>query len=159
MRFLLLLLSAFVTVTEGLVMDRRSLGMAALLSLTTWPASVFASESSSSNTQEYVKDKIEASDVVVFAKSYCPFCKKTRQLLTNLHMEQTWSLDIIDIDTMEKGQQIQAELLNQTGQKTVPNIFIAGQHVGGNNDLQELYRSGELEQRLADLDGSMAEEM
>ena len=40
---------------------------------------------------------------------------------------------------------MQEELFKMTGQKTVPNIFINGKHVGGNSDLVALEKSGELD--------------
>jgi glutaredoxin 3 len=37
-----------------------------------------------------------------------------------------------DLDTMDGGADIQSALLELTGQKTVPNVFIHGKHLGGN---------------------------
>lgn len=57
-------------------------------------------------------------------------------------MKQAWSLDILDLDRQsaeEDGPKIQAALLDLTGQRTVPNIFIGQQHMGGNSDLQALH--------------------
>ena len=89
---------------------------------------------------------------MVFAKSYCPFCQKTRALLTEMsdEMDGMWKLDIVDLDHLPEndGPTIQMELLTKTGQKTVPNIFIGGKHIGGNSDLMKLDESGELEEIL-----------
>lgn len=41
----------------------------------------------------------------------------------------------------EDGSLIQAQLLQRTSQRTVPNVFIAGAHVGGDDDLTELYNA------------------
>jgi glutaredoxin 3 len=46
---------------------------------------------------------------------------------------------------VENGQEIQDELFKMTGQKTVPNIFINGKHVGGSTDLEALEKSGALD--------------
>lgn len=60
-----------------------------------------------------------------------------------------WSLKIMDIDTMDTdGPIIQMELLTKTGQKTVPNVFIAGVHVGGDSDVTELDEEGALDRML-----------
>lgn len=48
----------------------------------------------------------------------------------------------LDLDPI--GAEIQNALKTKTGQSTVPNIFINGQHIGGNSDLQALNESGEL---------------
>lgn len=39
---------------------------------------------------------------------------------------------------MEEGSEVQDALTKITGQRTVPNIFINGKHIGGNSDLQAL---------------------
>jgi len=52
---------------------------------------------------------------------------------------------------MEDGHLIQMELLTQTGQRTVPNVFIGGKHIGGNSDLQELHQQGRLTSMLSDV--------
>ncbi len=59
--------------------------------------------------------------VMVFAKSYCPYCKQTRKLL--MQWEDSIDLHVLDLDLMdqEDGALVQMELLQQTGQRTVPN--------------------------------------
>lgn len=49
---------------------------------------------------------------------------------------------------MDDGADIQAALLEMTGQKTVPNVFIKGQHVGGNDATQAAAKSGKLQEML-----------
>lgn len=58
---------------------------------------------------------------MVFAKSYCPYCKRTRALLEQ--WEDSVDIHVIDLDKMdqEDGALVQMELLQQTGQRTVPN--------------------------------------
>jgi len=45
---------------------------------------------------------------------------------------------------MDNGKEIQDYLFEITNQKTVPNTFISGQHIGGNDRLQEKHKNGEL---------------
>lgn len=49
---------------------------------------------------------------------------------------------------MDDGAEIQNALLEITGQKTVPNVFIGGQHIGGNSDVQELKIANQLEPKI-----------
>ncbi|KAL7579450.1 hypothetical protein ACA910_014111 [Epithemia clementina (nom. ined.)] len=103
--------------------------------------------SSGVDAVEYIKSNVAKEDVMVFAKSYCPFCRKTRLLLESLHEEiEGWSLEILDIDLLEgsDGSVIQQALMELTGQRTVPNVFIGGAHIGGNSELQELHQQGHL---------------
>jgi len=55
---------------------------------------------------------------------------------------------IIELDTMDNGNEIQAALLDISGQRTVPNVFIKGKHLGGNDDSQAAARSGKLQEML-----------
>jgi glutaredoxin 3 len=70
-------------------------------------------------------------------------------------------LDVVDLDTMPEndGPLIQMELLTKTGQKTVPNVFIRGQHIGGDSDLSEMFDSGSLERLLGGFDEAKGQEM
>lgn len=108
--------------------------------------------STGEDVDAYVERRIREAHVMVFAKSYCPFCQRTRALLTEKsdEMDGMWKLDIVDLDQLQEndGALIQMELLTKTGQKTVPNIFIGGKHIGGNSDLMKLNESGELEEIL-----------
>ena len=60
---------------------------------------------------------------MVFAKSYCPYCKATKELLSRFEESLRVQVHAIDLDLMdqEDGALIQMELLKQTGQRTVPN--------------------------------------
>lgn len=49
---------------------------------------------------------------------------------------------------MDDGEEIQAALLEISGQRTVPNVFIGGAHVGGNDDVQKAKKSGDLKAKL-----------
>ena len=49
---------------------------------------------------------------------------------------------------MDDGADIQNALLDMTGQKSVPNVFIKGDHLGGNDDVQSAFRDGSLEVKL-----------
>ncbi|GAA6024581.1 hypothetical protein JCM11491_000286 [Sporobolomyces phaffii] len=92
-----------------------------------------------------VDQKISASRVVVFSKSYCPYCRNAKQLLKSLDVDA----DVYELDQMDDGSEWQNYLAEKTGQRTVPNIFIGGQHVGGSSDLEAKNKSGELKKLLA----------
>ena len=55
---------------------------------------------------------------------------------------------VLQLNDMKEGADIQAALYEINGQRTVPNIYINGKHIGGNDDLQELRETGELEELL-----------
>jgi glutaredoxin 3 len=91
--------------------------------------------------------------VMVFAKSYCPHCQSTRSLLKTLKASVNVEATVLDLDLMDDydGPLVQMELLERTGQRTVPNVFIGTKHIGGNSDLQQLASEGKLPQMLNDV--------
>ena len=83
--------------------------------------------------------------MVVFSKSYCPFCVATKNLFKGMNVEA----EVLELDEMGKeGVEIQRALFDITNQKSVPNVFVGGKHVGGNDDTQAAARSGKLEEML-----------
>lgn len=69
----------------------------------------------------------QSANVMVFSTTYCPYCSRVRTLLDDLRISHTaW-----DVDAMPRGDDIRAWLLDSTGQRTVPNVFIGGKQVGG----------------------------
>ncbi|GAA5804142.1 Glutaredoxin-1 [Helicostylum pulchrum] len=95
--------------------------------------------------QEIVEELISSNKVVVFSKSYCPYCSKAKNLLKELGIE----FFAIELDNEDQGAAIQQYLHDKTGQRTVPNIFIAGQHVGGCDSLFAAKANGSLKKLLA----------
>jgi glutaredoxin 3 len=89
-------------------------------------------------TKTKVQSIIDENPVAVFSKSYCPYCRATKQLLS----EQGAKFYAIELDQVDDGSAIQDTLAEVTGQRTVPNVFIGGKHIGGNSDLQA--KKGEL---------------
>jgi len=87
---------------------------------------------------------IDDNAVAVFSKSWCPYCKATKALLT----ETGAKFYSIELDQVDDGSAISSVLLDLTGQSSVPNIFIKQQHIGGNSDLQAL--KGKLPDLLKD---------
>ncbi|KAL4761612.1 glutaredoxin [Aspergillus foveolatus] len=75
---------------------------------------------------------IDENGVVVFSKSYCPYCKASKSLLSELGAKYY----ALELDTIDDGADLQNALEEISGQRTVPNIYIAKKHIGGNSDLQ-----------------------
>lgn len=95
-------------------------------------------------TKTKVQGLINEHKVVVFSKSYCPYCKQTKQTLESLGAEYT----AYELDIMADGSAMQDALEAITNQRSVPNTFINQKHIGGNSDLQALLKKGELKKLL-----------
>mmetsp|Transcript_22530 Transcript_22530/g.47695 ORF Transcript_22530/g.47695 Transcript_22530/m.47695 type:complete len:131 (-) Transcript_22530:2370-2762(-) len=121
-----------------------------LASLTTGSAFTTAPRKSSVSSlclvpDEFVDSEIASNDVVVFSKSYCPFCTKTKELFTSLDVD----FAVHELDEMgDDGPELQMALFKKTGQKSVPNVFVKQQHMGGNDDTQAAAREGKLQEIL-----------
>ncbi|CAI0547397.1 unnamed protein product [Linum tenue] len=73
------------------------------------------------------KEIATSAPVVVFSKTYCGYCTRVKKLLTQLGA----AFKVIELDKESDGDEIQGALLKWTGQRTVPNVFIGGKHIGG----------------------------
>jgi glutaredoxin 3 len=82
--------------------------------------------------------------VVVFSKTYCPYCTATKQLFSGMNIDAK----VIELDKLDNGSEIQSALLDITGQRTVPNVFIKGKHLGGNDVTQAAAKNGKLKEML-----------
>ena len=80
----------------------------------------------------------------MFSKSWCPYSTKSKQLFKKLNLD----FKVYEIDKENDGDLVHTILKEMTSQKTVPNIFINGKHVGGNDELQKANKSGELKKML-----------
>lgn len=108
----------------------------------------------SSNVETLVKNLIDSNKVVVFSKTYCGFCARTKAALKDEVKAQNLEEDditIIELDNRKDGGEIQSYLASPTvtGQSTVPNIFVNQKHVGGNDKFQAARSSGKFKQLLA----------
>jgi glutaredoxin 3 len=81
--------------------------------------------------------------VRMYTTQWCPYCVRAKALLKQRGVEQ---IDEIRVD-LEPAQRQQ--MMQQTGQRTVPQIFIGDTHVGGCDDLIALDRAGRLAALLA----------
>jgi len=93
---------------------------------------------------QFCKTEIDDNEVIVFSKSYCPFCMKTKSLFDTLGVEYK----VYELDQMNDGPELQAALFELSNQRSVPNVFIKQKHIGGNDDTQKLAKTGKLNELL-----------
>lgn len=78
------------------------------------------------------------SPVKMYTTQVCPFCLRAKALLKQRGVEQIEEVRI-DLDPVQRDAMVQA-----TGRRTVPQIFIGATHVGGCDDLIALDQRGGL---------------
>ena len=76
--------------------------------------------------------------VKMYTTQVCPYCMRAKMLLRQRGVE---AIEEIRVDLHPGERQRMMEL---TGRRTVPQIFIGDTHVGGCDDLYELDHRGEL---------------
>jgi len=82
------------------------------------------------------------SKIEVYSTAVCPYCVSAKNLLKAKGLE--WTEVRIDTDPVQRD----AMLTRSGGRRTVPQIFVNDQHVGGFDDLVAADRSGKLTQLL-----------
>ena len=83
--------------------------------------------------------------IVMYTSAYCPYCANAERLLASKGVQE---IDKIRIDLQPEQR---AEMMQKTGRRTVPQIYIDEQHIGGFDDLRALDLAGGLEPLLAPL--------
>lgn len=81
--------------------------------------------------------------VLMYTTAVCPYCIRAKQLLKARGVE---SIEEIRIDLAPEQA---AEMMQKTGRRTVPQIYIGATHVGGCDDLHALDAEGKLAPLLA----------
>ena len=81
--------------------------------------------------------------VLMYSTGMCPFCVRAEQLLLRKGVSCIEKVRV-DLDPAQRD-----EMMQRTGQRTVPQIYIGDTHVGGCEELYALERSGELDPLLA----------
>ncbi|MES2423812.1 MAG: glutaredoxin 3 [Pseudomonadota bacterium] len=76
--------------------------------------------------------------VKMYTTASCPYCIRAKQILKAKGVEQ---IDEIRVDSLPDGR---AVLMEVSGRRTVPQIFIGATHVGGCDDLVALDGRGGL---------------
>ncbi len=80
--------------------------------------------------------------VLMYSTGVCPYCVMAERLLKAKGVDEIEKVRI-DIDPEQR-----AQMMEKTGRRTVPQIYIGDTHVGGFDDLSALDRAGKLEPLL-----------
>ena len=79
--------------------------------------------------------------VLMYSTSWCPYCERARRLLA----AKGAAFEEIDIEAAPGKR---AEMIQRSGRRSVPQIFIGDHHVGGSDDLAALEAAGKLDPLL-----------
>lgn len=81
------------------------------------------------------------AEVIIYRTTYCPYCDMAERLFAQL------GVTVQKIDVTHDAEQ-RKKLVALTGQRTVPQIFIDGESIGGFSDANALHQRGQLKPML-----------
>ena len=81
-------------------------------------------------------------NVDIYTTPYCPFCIRAKKLLSNKKVEFN------EIDLSENPDKFEEMLSKSNGARTVPQIFVNGEHIGDCDHIHDLDQKGELNKIL-----------
>ncbi len=82
-----------------------------------------------------------APAVTMYATGWCPYCERARALLQRKGV----AFSEIDVDDATS----RSQMIERSGRRSVPQIFIREHHIGGSDELHALDAAGELDPLLA----------
>lgn len=83
------------------------------------------------------------SKVLMYCTAICPYCVRAEQLLQR---KGVWEIEKIRVDLQPE---LRVAMMEKTGRRTVPQIYISGEHIGGYDELASLDHDGQLDKLLA----------
>lgn len=92
----------------------------------------------------YVKQVVAEHKLVIFSKSYCPYCRRAKSVFEAMKEKPF----VVELDERDDGDDIQQALAKFIGRRTVPQVFINGEHIGGSDDTVAAEQSGKLKKLL-----------
>ncbi|HVL08711.1 glutaredoxin 3 [Imbroritus primus] len=81
--------------------------------------------------------------VVMYSTTVCPYCQMAERLL------RSRGVDAIEKILIDREPGKREEMMERTGRRTVPQIYVGETHVGGFDDLSALDKQGGLQPLLA----------
>ncbi|KAF6147266.1 hypothetical protein GIB67_013087 [Kingdonia uniflora] len=122
----------------------RRMPLVISIMVATFCTSSYVTATAASTPTQFVKKAVSSHDIVIFSKSYCPYCQRAKAVFKELKQTP----HIVELDQRDDGSQIQSALSEIVGRRTVPQVFVNGKHVGGSDDTIEAYENGELAKLL-----------
>jgi glutaredoxin 3 len=79
------------------------------------------------------------AEILVYTKDYCPYCDAAKNLLTQR------GVGYVEIDVSQDEAKYKEMIQRAAPRRTVPQIFVGGQGLGGFTDIKALDEKGEFE--------------
>ena len=83
-----------------------------------------------------------SAHVLMYSTAVCPYCTMAERLLKSKGVDDIEKVRV-DLDPV-----VREDMMQKTGRRTVPQIYIGDTHIGGFDDLSALDRAGKLDALL-----------
>jgi cysteine synthase A len=103
--------------------------------------------------QAFVADAISDTEqpVVVFGLEFCEFCWSVRKLFATCDVPyRAVDLDSVGYQKGDLGNKIRAAVIDRSGSRTVPQVFVGGRLIGGCTEVFDAFKDGSLQKLLDD---------
>lgn len=112
-----------------------------------------ATEAAKPHVQDFVAKTLAEQPVVMFALEWCEFCWSVRKMFAEAGIDyHSVDLDSVAFQKDNLGGDIRVVLRDITGVPTIPQIFVAGQLIGGATETFDAFNDGSLKDRLTAAD-------
>jgi cysteine synthase A len=112
-------------------------------------AAVVDSRSLDPEAEKFFDEIVRNEPVVMFALEWCEFSWSVRKLFAKLGIEyKSVDLDSVEYQEGDRGGKVRAVLAARTKTKTIPQVFIAGEHIGGCTETFDIWNNGSMRRRL-----------
>nr|CAB3249425.1 glutaredoxin-like [Phallusia mammillata] len=96
--------------------------------------------------EEFIKEAISTHTVVIFSKVTCPYCIQAKRALNSNGIKY----HVVSLTGRPDQGVIQDVLLNMTGARTVPRVFIHQKCIGGGNETSALNKQNKLKELVSE---------
>jgi len=101
------------------------------------------------DAERFYEDVIRDEPVVLFALEWCEFSWSVRKLFAQLGIEyRSVDLDSVEYQKGDLGGKLRAVIAARTGARTIPQIYVAGEHLGGATDVFDAWRNGTVQEQM-----------
>ena len=92
---------------------------------------------------DLVKSLISQNKVMIFSKTFCPYCSKAKSAFDKLGVKPF----VVELEDRKDCDEIQDALQTLTGKRSVPRVYINGVFLGGGDDTASALANGTLEKK------------
>jgi glutaredoxin 3 len=97
-----------------------------------------------------VNELIKENKMLVFTKSYCPYSRALKKMLDANGLKGQY--EVYEIDRQQHGNEIHKMVKEMSGRITIPNVYLNGQNLGGDEEVEKMAADGSLKKLLDVMD-------